>query len=139
MGDNPSVVKVADPSANGAFDSSFAAPSSRLSPVTALAALGFPVHKKDTNSPVLTACGAGFCLGFALPLLGFTAVIEGLEGVAGMVREILNSAVSIALLLAPCSTSLFAFNRSFQRLPLNFGVANVKASGLISKLTTIAS
>ena len=75
MGDNPSVVKVADPSANGAFHGSFAAPSSRLSPVTALAALGFPAHKKDTNSPVLTACGAGFCFGFSLPLLGFTAVI----------------------------------------------------------------
>jgi len=74
MGDNPSVVKVADPSANGASDGSFAAPSSHLLPVTALAALGFPVHKKDTSSPVLTACSAGFCLGFSLPLLGFTAV-----------------------------------------------------------------
>jgi len=64
MGDNPSVVKVADPPANGAFDGSFVAPSSCLSPVTALAALGFPAHKKDKNSPVLTACAVGFCLGF---------------------------------------------------------------------------
>jgi len=100
MGDNPSVVKVADPSANGAFDGLFAAPSSLLSP--ALAALGFPVHKEDTNSPVLTACGVGFCLGFSSPLLGFTAVVEVLVAVAGMVTI-------------------------------------VKASGLISKLTTIAS
>jgi len=139
MGHNHSVVKVADPSAHGAFDRSFAAPSSRLSPVTALATLGFPVHKKDANSPILTAWGAGFCLGFSLPLLSFTAVILVLEVVGGMVGAILNSAVSIALLLARCSTALFAFNWSFQRLLLDFGVAIVNASGLISKLTTIPS
>jgi len=61
----------------------------------------------------VSACGAGFCLGFSLPLLGFTDVIEALEAVAGMVGAILNSAVSIARLLARCSTALFAFNRSF--------------------------
>ncbi|KAG0638296.1 hypothetical protein HOY80DRAFT_968310 [Tuber brumale] len=61
------------------------------------------------------------------------------EAGVGMVHAILNSVVAMALFLARCSTAFFAFNRSFQLPPLNFGITIGKASGLVSKLTAIAS
>ena len=63
MGDNSSVVKVADQTANGLFHGVFTTRSSSfgLLGMTALAVLRLPFYKKDTISAVLTARAKGVC------------------------------------------------------------------------------